>query len=106
MKLNKYIFADVYKRQPATFPCREDSGFIAGLLANSSPLILVIEPVNVTLKEDSQVLAETVVIGYGLSLIHICKYIFIQFHIMIVLKIKVVFRMENWQWHLVTSMLG
>ena len=30
---------------PATFPCREDSGFIAGLLANSSPLILVIEPV-------------------------------------------------------------
>ena len=27
--------------------------------------------INVTLKEDSQVLAETVVIGYGLSLIHI-----------------------------------
>ena len=30
---------------PATLPCREDNGFVAGLLAISSPLMLVIEPV-------------------------------------------------------------
>ena len=30
---------------PATFPCKEESGFMAGLLASSSPLMLVIEPV-------------------------------------------------------------
>ena len=30
---------------PATFPCKEDNGFVAGLLAISSPLTLVIEPV-------------------------------------------------------------
>ena len=30
---------------PATFPCKEESGFIAGLLAISSPLTLVMEPV-------------------------------------------------------------